>query len=232
MANETLTEDLILDNNLLTDEEERDSEDADPDLNNDFTYTIHIADNGCVVVMLPRILDRCVLMFRNISQVEEHCGETEKRATVTNRKWKKVASEERMPEFNFPEGPVETEVIDCNSAIDVYLRLLGESVDDIVFQSYLHDVMPCIYRGIIYFDAGNKYPKIIFDGCDYSIHKKSKNHTSWRCSSYYRYKCRAKLITSGRSLTIDGTHHHERSDKVISRIKGMTSHVVDIRRLP
>lgn len=184
IADKILTEDLPLDNNLLTDEDESDSEDTNPDSNNDFADSIHItAENGCAydnTIEDPQpscstvsqhrpspqvdasvsheqvpysLLDensgknlstrkkQKILRPKNNSkekEVDDEYGNEEMQTRTTNRKWKKAAAEELMPEFHYPEGPVETEFIDCKSVTDVYLRLLGESVDDIVFQSNLY----------------------------------------------------------------------------------------------
>ncbi|KAJ8915100.1 hypothetical protein NQ315_000352 [Exocentrus adspersus] len=63
-----------------------------------------------------------------VTQVEE-----------TNRKWKKQMCEETVVEYNIPEGPVEAEFIGCQSAVDVFLRLIGDRLlDHIVFQSNLY----------------------------------------------------------------------------------------------
>jgi hypothetical protein len=43
-----------------------------------------------------------------------------------------------MPDYSFLEGPIEEEFINCNLPTDVYLHLLGEVIDNVVYQSNLY----------------------------------------------------------------------------------------------
>lgn len=65
------------------------------------------------------------------------------------------------------------------------------------------------FLGVIYYNVGYKHPKIIFEGVDYRIDFKAAGRTSWRCSYYYRTKCRAKLSTSGHVVRLFGEHNHQ-----------------------
>lgn len=78
-----------------------------------------------------------VLRSSKIAEVTPDKKE-EEGGTEANRRWKKALIDEYMPNYNFPEGPDEAEFIGCSSATDVYLRVVGESIDDIVFQSNLY----------------------------------------------------------------------------------------------
>ncbi|XP_018573598.1 protein tramtrack, beta isoform isoform X18 [Anoplophora glabripennis] len=80
-------------------------------------------------------------------------------------------------------------------------------------------------QGTIYFDVGTKNPKLVFEGFDYFVHKKSKRSTSWRCSYYYRMKCKSRLTTRGRVVQVTGIHLHPSNDKLKTRMDTMISRV-------
>lgn len=54
------------------------------------------------------------------------------------RMWKKKEKTTKIPEYNEHEGPVIGVFENCKNALDIYLQLLGKSVDDIVYQSNLY----------------------------------------------------------------------------------------------
>lgn len=58
--------------------------------------------------------------------------------TKAERRWKRTPAEEIIPDYHISEGPVESQFIGCNSPTDVFLRVMGDSVEDIVFQSNLY----------------------------------------------------------------------------------------------
>lgn len=48
---------------------------------------------------------------KNCEHVMEEKTEKANLENMINKKWKDIATEERMPEYKFPEGPAETEFI-------------------------------------------------------------------------------------------------------------------------
>lgn len=86
------------------------------------------------------------------------------------------------------------------------------------------------FLGTIYFDVGTKNPKLVFEGFDYFVQKKSKQSTSWRCSYYYRMKCKSKLITKGSIVHVIGEHLHPSCDKLKLKMDTMTSRMVKVIR--
>ncbi|KAK9738454.1 hypothetical protein QE152_g9840 [Popillia japonica] len=62
----------------------------------------------------------------------------QKENLLGDRHWSKEEIDEDMPDYQYFEVPVEEEFMNCKSATDVYLHLLGRAIDDIVFQSNLY----------------------------------------------------------------------------------------------
>lgn len=62
--------------------------------------------------------------------------------------------------------------------------------------------------GTIFIHKGTKNPKIVLDGHDYQINTKKKDRTLWRCSHYFKTKCKATLITTGNCCTQRHDHNH------------------------
>ncbi|CAH1999178.1 unnamed protein product [Acanthoscelides obtectus] len=86
-----------------------------------------------------------------------------------------------------------------------------------------------ILRGIpgtIYVYPGSKYPKIICEGHDYGIHIKYASRTTWRCTSYSKCKCPAKLVTKQGIVEIHGEHNHENLMQIPKNIKAQKVTIV------
>lgn len=62
--------------------------------------------------------------------------------------------------------------------------------------------------GEVHFTLGNKYPKMVLYNNMFKIDKKFVNKTSWCCSSREKYKCKAKLLTEGKSLVLKNIEHN------------------------
>lgn len=65
-----------------------------------------------------------------------------------------------------------------------------------------------MFLGTIYFDVGLKHPKIILANYSYNFHTRMGNRTLWMCPSYYKTKCKCKVITTGRVVQIHHEHNH------------------------
>ncbi|CAG9856464.1 unnamed protein product [Phyllotreta striolata] len=86
-----------------------------------------------------------------------------------------------------------------------------------------------VRENTIYFDVGNKNPKIIVDNYDFNMATKMPTKTKWLCSGYYKTKCKARATTSGRMVQITGLHNHApRIDK--KKYTNMLSQTVTIIR--
>ncbi|XP_019880613.2 protein tramtrack, beta isoform isoform X19 [Aethina tumida] len=87
-------------------------------------------------------------------------------------------------------------------------------------------------QGFIYFDVGQKNPKIVLNFHEYLIHKKEVTQTMWICNQYFHPKgerCKAKVRTQGRVAYIINTHNHD--PKVgVDRLKNMISQPIFIRK--
>ncbi|XP_044262658.1 protein tramtrack, beta isoform-like isoform X25 [Tribolium madens] len=63
-------------------------------------------------------------------------------------------------------------------------------------------------QGSIYVVAATKNPKIIFDKNMFTICIKSLDKTRWRCTAYFKSKCRASLLTYGKYVNAKFKHNH------------------------
>lgn len=81
--------------------------------------------------------------------------------------------------------------------------------------------------GLIYFGIGRKYPKLVLDGFDYSKEKSYGDSTSWVCPSYFKTKCKARLITKGNMVYVRNGHNHTSKDR---SLLNMSSKLVTIIR--
>lgn len=80
---------------------------------------------------------------------------------------------------------------------------------------------------------GTKNPKLILDKQDFLLIEKKPNRTLWRCCQYYYAKesrCKAKLVTSGRVVTVDGAHNHDIAPKTKYKYESLLSQKVTIIR--
>lgn len=62
--------------------------------------------------------------------------------------------------------------------------------------------------GVIHILPGMKHPKLIIDYNDYSVSVKESGKTRWRCSGYFKTKCKSSLITYGKVVQINHGHNH------------------------
>lgn len=68
-------------------------------------------------------------------------------------------------------------------------------------------------RTSVYFDVGNKNPKLVVDGHTYRMFKKYDHKTVWRCSQYFGTRsdrCKSRISTTGKNVIISSdVHNHE-----------------------
>lgn len=62
--------------------------------------------------------------------------------------------------------------------------------------------------GTILIGSGTKNPKIILDQNEFTINTKQGARTRWRCTQYFKSKCRASLVTYGRIVKVSHFHNH------------------------
>lgn len=55
---------------------------------------------------------------------------------------------------------------------------------------------------------GTRNPIIILDFNEYTIYSKDYGKTRWRCTSYFKTKCKAKLVTFGKVVQVLNEHNH------------------------
>lgn len=59
-------------------------------------------------------------------------------------------------------------------------------------------------QGLIYFSIGRKYSELVLDGYDHSTEKSYTDSTScWVCPSYFKTKCKARVITKGNMVYVE-----------------------------
>ncbi|XP_072393824.1 uncharacterized protein [Diabrotica undecimpunctata] len=74
-------------------------------------------------------------------------------------------------------------------------------------------------QGVIYFDVGQKNPKIIVDDHEYLMRKNKSGETQWLCNQYFHPKsdgrCKVKVVTRGKVALIYGKHIHRPKPKLM-----------------
>ncbi|XP_044262644.1 protein tramtrack, beta isoform-like isoform X12 [Tribolium madens] len=63
-------------------------------------------------------------------------------------------------------------------------------------------------QDLIYVAPGKKNPKLIVDSNVFTVCTKTTESTRWRCTSYFKCKCRATLSTCGNVVKINREHNH------------------------
>jgi hypothetical protein len=63
-------------------------------------------------------------------------------------------------------------------------------------------------QDVIYVAPGTKNPKLIVDKNIFTVNTKSIETTRWRCTSYFKSKCRVTLLTCGNVVKINRQHNH------------------------
>ncbi|XP_076252170.1 uncharacterized protein LOC143191191 isoform X44 [Rhynchophorus ferrugineus] len=63
-------------------------------------------------------------------------------------------------------------------------------------------------QGYIYVVPGTRNPILILDYNEYTIYSKENNKTRWRCSFYFKTKCKSKLVTFGKMVQVVNQHNH------------------------
>ncbi|KAH1028208.1 hypothetical protein HUJ05_001583 [Dendroctonus ponderosae] len=120
-----------------------------------------------------------------------------------------------------------------NVTVSADLHNHERSVKPERYSNMLSQVVYIIRERIVYFVMGMKNPKIIVDEYDFLIYRKEQNQTVWMCTQYFNrrsVRCKCKIITSGRKVTVIGQHVHEpRLNK--DKCKDMMSQSVDIERM-
>ncbi|XP_018573629.1 protein tramtrack, beta isoform isoform X46 [Anoplophora glabripennis] len=81
-------------------------------------------------------------------------------------------------------------------------------------------------QGIIYFCAARTNPKIILDNFAYKINTRRSDRTYWKCVSYNKTKCKARVTTQGSTAKISVERHNH--SPTIENCDGLLSQIVSI----
>lgn len=81
---------------------------------------------------------------------------------------------------------------------------------------------------MIYVAAGRTNPKLVLDGTDFRLQEKHDNSTIWRCSYYYRTKCKCRLRTAGNVVQVTNNHNHESAKINLANL--ITKNVLIVRK--
>lgn len=68
--------------------------------------------------------------------------------------------------------------------------------------------------------VGRTNPKLIIDGTDFRLHNSVGPFTHWRCSFYFRTKCKCRVKTTGNIVYLTNNHNHETSNLRLDHLKG------------
>ncbi|XP_008198869.1 protein tramtrack, beta isoform isoform X32 [Tribolium castaneum] len=83
--------------------------------------------------------------------------------------------------------------------------------------------------GVVYFISGSKHPKLVLDKFDYFFQHQNENKTRWRCSSYFRTRCKAALFTYGKVVEVHNEHNHQPTTETID-CSSLPTHNVILKR--
>ncbi|RZC39654.1 FLYWCH domain containing protein [Asbolus verrucosus] len=120
----------------------------------------------------------------------------------------------------------------CRCFLVTYGRVVN------VFHTHNHNpsVEVCNYDNLfsqkvsfVYVIRGIKNPKLLLDNCEFVCNRKGKKKTWWRCTSYYKTKCKAILMTHGRVVEIINEHNHVPNREAYD-LSNIFKHDVIIRR--
>lgn len=64
------------------------------------------------------------------------------------------------------------------------------------------------FLDVIYIGRFRRHPKLVLDNHEYQIYDKSQTKTGWRCKYFRKYKCKAKLYTTGKTVHVYNDHTH------------------------
>ncbi|RZC39651.1 FLYWCH domain containing protein [Asbolus verrucosus] len=92
----------------------------------------------------------------------------------------------------------------CKAALYTYGRILA-AVMNVYFSTLMHYITRL---DIIFVAPGTKNPKLIIDNNIFTVNTKSAEATRWRCTSYFKCKCRATLLTCGNVVRMNREHNH------------------------
>lgn len=81
-----------------------------------------------------------------------------------------------------------------------------------------------LFLGVIYFDMGIKNPKLILDDFEFLLLRKKAHEVVWTCRKYFHPKidterCKVRIVTRKRMVTIFGKHNHLPNSKTSNRVK-------------
>lgn len=85
--------------------------------------------------------------------------------------------------------------------------------------------------GVIWIGSGSKNPKIILDGNEFTINTKQGGRTRWRCTQYFKSKCRASLVTFGRNVRVSQYHNHPPIDPDVNNLLTQNVNIVRNRKI-
>ncbi|XP_023014964.1 uncharacterized protein isoform X22 [Leptinotarsa decemlineata] len=80
-------------------------------------------------------------------------------------------------------------------------------------------------QAIIYFCAARTNPKIILNNYVYKINNKMQDRTYWKCVSYNKTRCKARVTTQGNVARLNGEHNHM---PTMDNCNGLSSQIVTI----
>ncbi|CAG9856466.1 unnamed protein product [Phyllotreta striolata] len=94
------------------------------------------------------------------------------------------------------------------------------------------DLTPGFFNlGTILIGSGTKNPKIILDENEFTINTKQGARTRWRCTQYFKSKCRASLVTFGRIVKVSQFHNHPPTKPSVRNLLPQTVTIVRNRKI-
>lgn len=84
------------------------------------------------------------------------------------------------------------------------------------------------FIGVVWVALAHKKPKLILDNNSFTVNKQMNNRTLWRCTNYFKSKCRATLVTYGKIVKINNQFHNHLPNEMCTD-NMFTQHVTIIR---
>lgn len=75
---------------------------------------------------------------------------------------------------------------------------------------------------------GRTNPKLIIDNTDFRLHNNMGGTTYWRCSFYFRTKCKCRVKTSGNVVYVINSHNHDSAKLAVGHLKRKCVRIVRV----
>lgn len=76
--------------------------------------------------------------------------------------------------------------------------------------------------------AGRKHPKLIVDNNEFTVNRRRGDRSMWKCSQYYRLKCKCRLVSYNNTVKISANHNHTPTYPNVTKASQQTVKIIRI----